>query len=594
MQLKHRFFHSAVGMIAISCFFFGKPLFADGLNLQLNLAEPDADFFEPGDIVPATLILTDDEGNNLRVDEFDENGLTLLELWVSGPRQKYETVGPYRRNWILSPQSGFDQNSGFDPETGRIDIELPNNMGDDGTYTVLFYCKRIIGDHVYNRFASADFQVGQIRRTFTFSNRYLTCDRCHANPTCGHSGNNTVTQCVVCHTKDYVLAFNNFIHLRRNHPENQRSECIQCHRAAGGVGDYALNACYSCHNNRNDHRNRTDDMCLGCHGNDAYRQHQLDTPTTPRSFDLLEPEDDTVLDTSSVILSWEASRDNDWDDMLDYQVELALDRQFDNVRIFDLQRPTSFDLQGLEDNTDYWWRVKAVDMNSDGRYSSQSWQLFTTFADPQPSFNLLTPADEDTLGKDCNFEIEAAWNALTGINPDDQVSYEAVFGFHAPNMLGFDLTFIDLVDTTLHFDWADSVDMDTWDRYFTVVWTVTAFSEGDTIDCESPFTFTIVPNPDSAPNDMKALPTEFFVSEVYPNPFNSKFNVDFNLPYHGYLAVTVHDLSGRKVMRLAEGDFNAGRHTLTFDGTGYTSGIYLLKCDFNRGSQGVLKVLLLN
>ena len=594
MKDRYRFLQVIVWTIVAMCLISGNALLADDLNLQLTLDEPDGDYFEPEDTVFATLILTDDDGNNLRVDEFNENGLNLIELWVSGPRQDYEAVDPYTRYRILTPQNGFNRNSGFDPETGQIGIELPDRMGDDGTYTVLFYCRRITGDRAYNRFASVDFQLGQIRRTFTFSNRYLTCDRCHVDPTCAHSGDNTATQCVVCHANDYVLAFNEFIHLRRNHPENQRDGCIQCHRAAGGVGDYGLNACYSCHNMRNDHNGRTDDQCIGCHGNDAYQDHHLDIPVIPRSFDLLEPEDDLVIDTSSVVLSWERSRDNDWDDMLDYEVELALDRQFNDVRIFDLQRGTSLEVRDLEDNTDYWWRVRAVDMNTQGRYSNQSWQFCTSFALPPPPFRLISPAEGDTLGRDGNFEIEAVWNASVDPNPDDEVTYQAVFGFQAPNTLGFELTFDDLVDTTLRFDWTDLVGMDSWEQYFTVDWWVTAYSEGDTNVCETPFTFTIIPNPDSVPNEMNGIPANFFVSQAYPNPFNSLVNIDFGLPHSGFLILTVLDLAGREVARLSDSNYSTGYHTLTFDGSRYTSGIYLVRYSFEGRSQGILKMLLLN
>lgn len=574
--------------------FSGEALLADGLNLQLILDEPDGDFFMPEDTVFATLILTDDDGNNLRVDEFDDNGLNLIELWVSGPRQNYEGIDPYTRFRILTPQNGFNRDSGFDPETGQMIIELPARMGADGSYTVLFYCKRIEGDRVYNRFASADFQLGQIRRTFTFSNRYLTCDRCHVDPTCGISGNTNVTQCVVCHADDYALAFNDFIHLRRNHPENQRDGCIQCHRAAGGVGDYGLNACYSCHNMRNDHIGRSDDQCLGCHGNDAYREHRLDTPTIPRSFDLIEPENHVVLDTSSVVLSWEESRDNDWDDMLDYEVELALDRQFDDVRIFDLQRGTSLEIHDLEDETDYWWRVRAVDMNSVGRYSRQSWQMYTSFAVPPPLFRLISPAEGDTIGRDGNFEIEAVWDMLLPPDPEDEVTYQAVFDFHAPGLNSFDMTFSDLLDTTLRFDWTDSVEIDNWDQHFTVQWSVAAYSGQDTTLCERPFTFTIVPNPESVPNRMDGIPGKFFVSQAYPNPFNSLVNIDFGLPHSGQLVVTVNDLTGKVVKQLSNGERSGGYLTLTFDGSRYASGLYLVRYSFNGRSQGFLKMLLLN
>jgi len=67
-----------------------------------------------------------------------------------------------------------------------------------------------------------------------------------------------------------------------------------------------------------------------------------------------------------------------------------------------------------------------------------------------------------------------------------------------------------------------------------------------------------------------------------PNPFNPATTVSFRLGTARDLAVTIHDLRGRRVAELAHGHFAAGRHTLTWrgrDGGGQpvASGVYVVR-----------------
>ncbi|MBT8400394.1 MAG: T9SS type A sorting domain-containing protein, partial [Rhodothermia bacterium] len=63
----------------------------------------------------------------------------------------------------------------------------------------------------------------------------------------------------------------------------------------------------------------------------------------------------------------------------------------------------------------------------------------------------------------------------------------------------------------------------------------------------------------------------------YPNPFTGVTEVSYELPAPGHARLAVYDLLGRRVRVLSDGDRDKGRHELTFDGAGLSSGIYILE-----------------
>jgi hypothetical protein len=59
-----------------------------------------------------------------------------------------------------------------------------------------------------------------------------------------------------------------------------------------------------------------------------------------------------------------------------------------------------------------------------------------------------------------------------------------------------------------------------------------------------------------------------------PNPFSASTSLSFVLPAAGPVRLTVHDVAGREVARLADGWTDAGHHSVTFRGDGLKSGVY--------------------
>ncbi|MEQ9309171.1 MAG: lamin tail domain-containing protein [Balneolaceae bacterium] len=77
--------------------------------------------------------------------------------------------------------------------------------------------------------------------------------------------------------------------------------------------------------------------------------------------------------------------------------------------------------------------------------------------------------------------------------------------------------------------------------------------------------------------DEDTSPSGFVLSQNYPNPFNPSTNINFNIPNAGKIELSVFNVLGQKVQTLVNGNLNAGAHSITFEATGLTSGVYFYR-----------------
>ena len=74
-----------------------------------------------------------------------------------------------------------------------------------------------------------------------------------------------------------------------------------------------------------------------------------------------------------------------------------------------------------------------------------------------------------------------------------------------------------------------------------------------------------------------ALPIVYSLSQNYPNPFNPSTTIKFGLPKAGNVSLVVYDILGRKVTELVNGDLTAGYHTINFNASDLSSGVYFYR-----------------
>ncbi|MBM4168725.1 MAG: T9SS type A sorting domain-containing protein [Ignavibacteria bacterium] len=88
-----------------------------------------------------------------------------------------------------------------------------------------------------------------------------------------------------------------------------------------------------------------------------------------------------------------------------------------------------------------------------------------------------------------------------------------------------------------------------------------------------------------------AVPTRFSLSQNYPNPFNPSTTIEFGLPQTTRISLTVFDLVGRGIATLAEGEYQAGVHRVTWNTKNLPSGVYFYR--FSGGGIVQLKRMML-
>ena len=72
-------------------------------------------------------------------------------------------------------------------------------------------------------------------------------------------------------------------------------------------------------------------------------------------------------------------------------------------------------------------------------------------------------------------------------------------------------------------------------------------------------------------------PIRYTLGRAYPNPFNPSTSIDFSIPTDSYVSITVYDILGKEVISLVDEHYSIGYHTVTWNASGYSSGIYFVK-----------------
>jgi hypothetical protein len=92
--------------------------------------------------------------------------------------------------------------------------------------------------------------------------------------------------------------------------------------------------------------------------------------------------------------------------------------------------------------------------------------------------------------------------------------------------------------------------------------------------------------------EVEVMPNQYELSQNYPNPFNPSTTIRFSLPKETQLKINVYNMIGELVETLAEGNYQAGYHKITFNASNLSSGAYIYRIESSDFVQ-VKKILLL-
>ncbi len=78
-------------------------------------------------------------------------------------------------------------------------------------------------------------------------------------------------------------------------------------------------------------------------------------------------------------------------------------------------------------------------------------------------------------------------------------------------------------------------------------------------------------------NNQNESPFRFELAQNFPNPFNPKTIINYELRITSYVQIKVFDALGREVVTLVNSKIESGNHEVEFDGSNFSSGVYFYK-----------------
>ncbi len=78
-------------------------------------------------------------------------------------------------------------------------------------------------------------------------------------------------------------------------------------------------------------------------------------------------------------------------------------------------------------------------------------------------------------------------------------------------------------------------------------------------------------------DEPEVIPTSFELEQNYPNPFNPSTVIQYGLPRESQVTLDVYNIVGELVARLVDERQPAGRHRVTFNALGLSTGLYVYR-----------------
>jgi hypothetical protein len=170
----------------------------------------------------------------------------------------------------------------------------------------------------------------------------------------------------------------------------------------------------------------------------------------PNAFTLVSPDSASTVSTLTPTLRWHKATDPDPQDTVRYILYYTRESDFSPYDSISNISDTSRTLPTLQDDTVYYWKVRAVDKWGKSTWSSNTWNFRVYYPQQPATFNLVYPPNLDTIYQ---YSDTLRWRSTTDPDPGDSVLYDLYIdsrsGFPSPRIIA------NLPDTFYYFTGSD-------------------------------------------------------------------------------------------------------------------------------------------
>jgi len=238
-----------------------------------------------------------------------------------------------------------------------------------------------------------------------------------------------------------------------------------------------------------------------------------------------------------------------------YDVQVATDAAYANLVLDQTGlTTTSTELGPLTEGETYHWKV------SQTNGAGTEWSDVGTFVAEAPFIEVVAP-NGDVIFSDTSYYI-VSWDDNMG----DLVTLDL---YEGGTLYTTVVDSFDNVHNKYRWTPADTIPSGNYILRVTSV-------ERPSIFGESPAAFNYT-------NDVERIgdetPSAYSLEQNYPNPFNPTTTIEFSLPEATTARVAIYDMLGREVAVLADGRMTAGAHSVEFDASALSSGVYFYRLE---------------
>jgi len=190
----------------------------------------------------------------------------------------------------------------------------------------------------------------------------------------------------------------------------------------------------------------------------------------------------------------------------------------------------------------------------------------TNYYQPQP-FGLLTPGDGEAAQDE---NVIFTWEECVDNDPHALAEYTL---FLTADEQTFEIPGSTDPTVTVSLEDLDIA----WNGPPVLTWSVRAVSQGDTVTSNQTFTLY---NPFSSVDENDSdVPSDYALTDVWPNPFNSTLSMRYQLPKSSHVRAVLYNVLGQRVATIENQSRTTGTYHLSWSADGLASGVYILRLE---------------